>query len=48
MTKKQKPDLLEQIELAQGQLRDNIEESKQLVAKTQMLLKKARAEQPPA
>jgi len=48
VTKNQKPDLLEQIEQAQGQLRDNIEESKQLVAKTQMLLKKVRAEQPSA
>jgi hypothetical protein len=42
MPKKPKPDPLAEIERAQEQLRDNIEESKQLVEKTQKLLQKAK------
>jgi hypothetical protein len=41
MPKKTEPDPLAEIEETQRQLRDNIEESKQLVEKTQKLLKKA-------
>lgn len=42
MPKKPEPDPLAEIEKTQKQLRDNIEESKQLVEKTQKLLKKAK------
>ena len=42
MSKKPKTDPLAEIEKAQAQLRDNIEESKQLVEKTQRLLQKAK------
>jgi hypothetical protein len=41
-----KPDPLAEIEKTQKQLRENIEQSKQLVEKTQRLLKKA-ARSPP-
>jgi hypothetical protein len=40
--KKSKPDSLAEIEKTQAQLRDNIEESIQLVEKTQALITKAK------
>ncbi len=42
MPKSPKPDPLAEIEKTQQQLRDNIEESKQLVEKTQRLIKKVK------
>ena len=42
MLESEKPDPLAEIEKAQEQLRENIEESKLLVEKTQALLKKAK------
>jgi hypothetical protein len=42
MPAKPEPDPLAEIEKAQEQLRENIEASKQLVEKTQHLIKKAR------
>lgn len=41
-----KPDPLAELERAQEQLRDNIEESKHLVEKTQELLRKAKDKRP--
>lgn len=41
-----KPDPLAELEKAQEQLRENIEESKQLVEKTQQLLRKAKDRSP--
>ncbi|MGZ8336972.1 MAG: hypothetical protein ACXWU1_09965 [Allosphingosinicella sp.] len=42
MPKKPEPDPIAEIEKTQQQLRENIEQSKQLVEKTQELLKKAK------
>ena len=42
MTKSPKPDPMAEIEATQQQLRDNIEESKQLVEKTQRLIRKVK------
>jgi len=46
MPKSKKPDPFAEIEKAQEQLRENIEESKLLVEKTQELLKKAKEQSP--
>lgn len=46
MAKTPKADPLAEIEITQKKLRENIEESKQLVEKTQELIKKAK-DQPP-
>ncbi|MDB5581001.1 MAG: hypothetical protein JWR80_6177 [Bradyrhizobium sp.] len=47
MSEKPKPNPFAEIEKAQEQLRENIEESKQLVEKTQRLLKKAKDQSRP-
>lgn len=46
MPKRPAPDAIAEIEKTQKQLRENIEESKQLVEKTQELLKKAKEQYP--
>ena len=44
MPKKPKPDPLTELEKTQDKLRENIEESKQLVVKAQELIQKAKGE----